>query len=91
MDYSENGVPLFNGQNGLKYEIWSGRTKIFVEAHGYDIWKSFVIGYDSSKREKIAAKKELNKNKKITMNFIWEGLTDLVSEKVGKFSSPKEI
>jgi hypothetical protein len=37
MDYSENGVPLFNGQNGLKYDIWSGRTKLFLEAHGYDI------------------------------------------------------
>jgi hypothetical protein len=40
MDYSENGVPLFNGQNGLKYEIWSGRTKVFLKEHGYDIWKS---------------------------------------------------
>jgi hypothetical protein len=30
MDYSENGVPLFNGQNGLKYEMWSGRTKVFL-------------------------------------------------------------
>jgi hypothetical protein len=59
MDYSENGVPLFNGQNGLKYEIWSGRTKVFLKAHGYDIWKSVVTGYDSSKREKTTSKKEL--------------------------------
>jgi hypothetical protein len=78
MDYSENGVPLFNGQNGLKYEIWSGRTKVFLQAQGYYIWLSFVIGYDSSKRENTAAKKELKKNNKITMDFIWEGLPNHV-------------
>jgi hypothetical protein len=91
MDYSENGVPLFNGHNGLKYEIWSGRTKVFLEAQGYDIWKSIAIGYDSSKRAKAAAKKELKKNKKITMDFIWEGLPNMVREKVGTCSSTKEL
>jgi hypothetical protein len=91
MDYSENGVPLFNGQNGLKYEIWSRRMKVFLQAQGYDIWPSVVTGYDSSKREKTAAKKELKKNNKIAMDFIWEGLPNPVREKVGKCSSAKEL
>jgi hypothetical protein len=30
MDYSENGVPMFNGQNGFKYEMWSKRTEVFL-------------------------------------------------------------
>jgi hypothetical protein len=30
MYYSENGVPMFNGQNGFKYEMWSRRTKLFL-------------------------------------------------------------
>jgi hypothetical protein len=64
MDYCENEVPLFNGQNGLKYEMWSIRKKVFLQAHGNYIWLSVVIGYDSSKMEKIAAKKELKKNNK---------------------------
>jgi hypothetical protein len=34
MDYFENGVPLFNGQNGLKYEMWSIRMKLFLQAQG---------------------------------------------------------
>jgi hypothetical protein len=34
MDSSENGVPLFNGHNGLKYEIWSIRTKVFYRHKG---------------------------------------------------------
>jgi hypothetical protein len=91
MDYSENGVPMFNGQNGLKYEIWSIRMKIFLQAQGHYIWLSFVTGYDSSKRENIAAKKELKKNNKKKMDFILEGLPNLIREKVGKCSSVKEL
>jgi hypothetical protein len=33
----------------------------------------------------------LKKNKKIEMDFIWEGLPNPVIEKVGKCSSAKEI
>jgi hypothetical protein len=91
MDYFENGVPLFNGRNELKYEIWNRSTKIFLQAHGHYIWLSVVIGYDSSKREKIAAKKELKKNNQIAMDFMWEGLPNRVREKVGKSSSAKEL
>jgi hypothetical protein len=65
MDYSENGVPMFNGQNGLKYEMWSIRTKVFLQEQGHYIWLSVVTRYDSSKREKTASKKELKKNNKI--------------------------
>jgi hypothetical protein len=39
----------------------------------------------------LATKKELKKNNKIAMDFIWEGLPNLVREKVGKCSSAKEI
>jgi hypothetical protein len=91
MDYFENGVPLFNGPNGLKYELWSGRTKVFLQEQGHYICLLVVTGYDSSKREKTAAKKELKKNKKIAIDFIWEGLPNLVREKVGKRSSTKEL
>jgi hypothetical protein len=91
MYYSKNGVPMFNDYNGFKYEMWSRREKVFLQEHGHYIWLSVVTGYDSSKREKTAAKKELKNNKKIAMDFIWEGLPNLVREKVGKFSSAKEF
>jgi hypothetical protein len=32
MDYYENGVPMFNGQNGFKYEMWSRRKEVFLQA-----------------------------------------------------------
>jgi hypothetical protein len=91
MDYSENEVPMFNGQNGFKYEMWSIRTELFLHSQGHYIWLSFVTGYDSSKREKTAAKNELRKNKKIAMDFILEGLPNPVREKVGKCSSTKGL
>jgi hypothetical protein len=30
MDYSENEVPMFNGENGFKYEMWSKKRKLFL-------------------------------------------------------------
>jgi hypothetical protein len=42
MDYSENGVPMFNGHNGFKYEMWSIRTEVFLQAQGHYIWLSVV-------------------------------------------------
>jgi hypothetical protein len=45
MDYSENGVTMFNGQNGLKYEMWIRRMIVFLQAHGHYIWLSVVTGY----------------------------------------------
>jgi hypothetical protein len=91
MDYFEDGIPMFNCQNGFKYEMWRIRMKVFLQANGHYIWLSVVTGYDSSKRAKTTAKKELKKNKKIVMDFIWEGLPNPVREKVGKCSFAQEI
>jgi hypothetical protein len=41
--------------------------------------------------EKTTTKKELKKNNKIAMDFIWEGLPKPIREKVGKCSSAKEL
>jgi hypothetical protein len=50
-----------------------------------------VIGYNATNKENTSGKKELKKNNKTIMDFISEELPDLVREKVGKFSSTKEI
>jgi hypothetical protein len=47
MDYSENGVPMFNGQNGLKYEMWSIGMQLFLQEQGNYIWLSVATRYDS--------------------------------------------
>ena len=71
--------------------MWSKRTLLFFQAQGYDIWYSVVIGYNATKKPKTTTKKELEKNNKIAMNFILEGLYDSVKDKVGEFSWTKEI
>ena len=48
-------------------------------------------GYNSTKKAKTTAKKELNKNNKIAIDFIWEALLDSVRETVGQYSSAKEL
>jgi hypothetical protein len=70
MEYFENGVPMFIGKNGFKYEMWSIRKEVFLQAQGHYIWLPVVTRYDSSKREKTATKKELRKNNEIAMDFI---------------------
>ena len=86
-----NGIPQFNGQNGQSYEMWSCRMKVFLQAQGYDVWKSIVTGYTTTKKSKTTTRKELKRNNKITRDFIWEGLPDPVREKVGTFSLAKQL
>jgi hypothetical protein len=92
MECSVNGETMFNGQKGMKYEMWSIRMKTFLQARGYDVWKLLVTGYTTTKKPpKTAAKKDLKRKKKIAMDFILEGLFDSVKYKVGKCSSVKEL
>jgi hypothetical protein len=85
-----NGEPMFNGQKGLKYELWSCRMKVFLQEQGNEVWNSVVTRYTTTKKPpKTAAKKELKRNNKIAMDFILEGLHDSVKDKVGKCSSAK--
>jgi hypothetical protein len=65
--------------------------KVFLQEQGYDVWNSVVTGYNATNKPKTATKKELKRNKKITMDFIMEGLPDSVKDKVGNCSSTKEI
>jgi hypothetical protein len=44
MDYSENEVPMFNGQNGFNYDMWRRRTELFLQAQGHYIWRLVVTG-----------------------------------------------
>jgi hypothetical protein len=91
MKCTVNGASIFDGQNGMSYEIWSDRMKVFLQAQGYDVWHSVVTGYISSKKPKTATKKELKRNNKIAMDFILEGLSDPVKVRMGQCSSTKEL
>jgi hypothetical protein len=71
--FSWNNSPIcssavFYGQN---YEMWNTRMKLFLQAHGFDIWQSVVTGYTTSKKPlKTATNKELKRNNKIAMDYM---------------------
>jgi hypothetical protein len=82
---------MFDDHNGQRYEIWRNMMKAFIGAHGYDVWYSVVTGYTGSKKLKIVAKKELKINNKIIMDFILEGLSNRIKDKLEQCSSSKEL
>jgi hypothetical protein len=81
MEYIMFALPRFDGQNGQRYEMWSISMKTFLEAQGYDVWKSVVTGYTTTKKPYTATKKELKRNNKISMDFILEGLPNSIKIK----------
>jgi hypothetical protein len=62
--------------------MWSIKMKLFLQTRGYDVCQSVVTIYTTTKKLKTKNNKELKRNNKIEMDFIWEGLPDLVREKV---------
>ena len=38
----KNGIPQFDGH---KYAFWRRRMKTYIQAQGFEIWKSIVDGY----------------------------------------------
>ena len=41
-NFYKNGIPQFNGD---KYAFFRIRMKTYIQAQGFEIWKSFVDGY----------------------------------------------
>jgi hypothetical protein len=83
---------MVDGQIGLRCEMRRKRMIFVLQEHGYDVWKLVVSGNTVTKKPlKTTTKKELKRINKIEMDFILEGLCDLVEDKVGLFSLAKEI
>ena len=61
------------------------------EQQGFDVWKSVVRGYTTTKKQKTTTKKEFKRNNKIAMYFILEELPNPIREKVGKCSLAKKF
>jgi hypothetical protein len=44
--------------------MWRNMMKSFLGAKGYNVWKSIVLVYTTTKKLKTVTKKELKRNKK---------------------------
>jgi hypothetical protein len=85
----KNGIPQFDGQN---YAFWSRRMKTYVQAQGFEVWKSVVDGYKEPTvppTNENGRKLSLNNSK--AKNALLNGLCDSVYVKVMHCSSAKEI
>jgi hypothetical protein len=85
----KNGIPQFDGHN---YAFWSRRMKTYIQAQGFEVWKSIVDGYKEPvipPTNENGRKLKLNNSK--AKNAILNGLVDSVYVKVMHCISAKEI
>jgi hypothetical protein len=76
----KNGIPQFDGHN---YALWRRRMKTYVQAHGFEVWKSVVDGYKEPTvppTNENGRKLSLNNSK--AKNALLNGLGDSVYGKV---------
>ena len=85
----KNGIPQFDGH---KYEFWSIRMNMYIQAHGFEIWQSVVDGYKepgvSSTNEREI---KLSQNNSKDTNALMNGLCESVYTKVINCKFAKEI
>jgi hypothetical protein len=85
----KNGIPQFDGHN---YAFWRRRMKTYVQAQGFEVWKSIVDGYkEPTVLPTNENGKKLSLNNSKSTNELLNGLCDLVYTKVIHCSSAKEI
>lgn len=89
MEYTKNGVPLFDGEN---YALWNGRMHVYRLAKGYDIWETIKQGYDAKASPPTNEKgwKFVEYDAK-SKNSIMSGLTQSVYVKVLGCEITKEL
>jgi hypothetical protein len=85
----KNGIPQFDGQ---KYAFWSIRMKTYIQAHGFEIWKSIVDGYTTPIVPPTNDKAvKLGQNNSKATNALLNGLSEMVFTKVAHCKSTKDI
>jgi hypothetical protein len=85
----KNGIPQFDEQ---KYSFWSIRMKTYIQAQGFQVWQSIVVGYIAPAvpptNEKVV---KLGENNSKALNALLNGLSNTVFTKVAHCKSTKEI
>jgi hypothetical protein len=89
MEYTKIGAPRFDGQN---YTFWNKRMKTFLQAQGFDVWKSVVDGYTTPTTPPTDRDgKKLNENNSKAKGTILSSLVDSVFVKVMHCDSAKDL
>jgi hypothetical protein len=81
--------PHFDGQ---KYAFWSIRMRTYIQAQGFQVWKSIVDGYIEPTILPTNYKAvKLGENNSKATNELLNGLSDTIFTKVAHYKSAKEI
>jgi hypothetical protein len=79
-DYSEDGIPVFNGSNN---DTWNIRMRTHIQAEGFLIWKSVKDGYTPSKYKlKEVAGRKLHEANEKSLCLIISGLSQIKKERL---------
>jgi hypothetical protein len=85
----KNGIPQFDGHH---YSFWSIRMKTYIQAQGFQFWKSIVDGYTSPAIPPTNEKAvKLGENNSKAKNALLNDLSDTVFTKVSHCKSAKDI
>jgi hypothetical protein len=89
MEYTKIGAPRFDGQN---YTFWNKRMKTFLQAQGFDVWKSIVDGYTTPATPPTDRDgKKLSENNSKDKGTILRSLVDSIFVKVMHCDSAKDL
>ena len=85
----KNGIPQFDGQ---KYAFWRIRKKTYIQAQGFQVWRSIADGYTAPTVPPTNDKAvKLSENNSKDINALLNGLSDTVFTKVAHYKFAKEI
>ena len=85
----KNGIPQFDGQ---KYAFWTIRMSTYIQAQGFQVWKSIVDGYTTPVVPPTNEKEvKLGENNSKSKNALLNCFSDMIFTKVSHYKSAKEI
>jgi hypothetical protein len=89
MEYAKIGAPRFDGHN---YAFWNKRMKTFLQAQGFDVWKSVVDGYTTPTTPPTDKDgKKLSENNSKAKGTILSSLDDSIFVKVMHCNTAKDL
>ena len=89
MEYAKIGAPMFHGQH---YTFQNKRIKTFLQAQGFDVWKSVVDGYTTPVTPPTDRDgKKLSENNSKAKGSILSSLVDSIFVKVMHCDNAKDL
>jgi hypothetical protein len=85
----DDEIPILDEEN---YSTWRIEMRVYLKTMGATIWKAAIGGSVPLKnKSKFAAQREGKKNDALALKTILSGLSSLIKESMGQFTSAKDL